>query len=257
MSHIADILPLLREVNDLKRVRVASREGSLAEQLFMRAWGRLARGEPLKDVAASETARAVVAARLGGIDAEVLSEAGLNDEEIGSIFERAFDSITTGLNSEFAEQLKAAINPESGFEPNDTELPQFVLLLARQPRVRTKPAGAVRMTESHAEHCGVVAVNSYLVASSYGAAPERAFFMGLCHNVHYAFLPDAGATGEQLLGDKLTEVVEACRGRALAQLPAWLQHEARASLESLSRGDTTESRAFQTGDSADDTLEQN
>ncbi|RZK37537.1 MAG: hypothetical protein EOO57_05390, partial [Hymenobacter sp.] len=45
LAELAGLLPLLRELNDLKRVRVAGREGSLAEQLFGGAWVALVAGE--------------------------------------------------------------------------------------------------------------------------------------------------------------------------------------------------------------------
>ena len=41
------LTPLLGELSDLKRVRVAGRPGSLAEQAFRRGWRRLVAGEPV------------------------------------------------------------------------------------------------------------------------------------------------------------------------------------------------------------------
>ena len=259
MSSTQALLPLLRELNDLKRLRVASRDGSLAQQLFLRSWARLLRGEPLELVARSETARAVVAARLAGIDALVLSEAGLNLQEIGVIFGRAFDSVTSGLNQEFAQQLKGALDVQQNFEFNEEELPEFVRLLARQPRAGATRPGFARVVlepaENHAQHCAVVAVNSFLAASLYGAKPEQAFLTGLCHHFHNAYLPDAGDAGDHLLGDHLTKVMEAFRARSLNQLPQELRDQARRSLDAVYRSDTPQSKAFQAGDSLDRVLE--
>jgi hypothetical protein len=60
---LAELRPLLTEVGDAKRVRVADAPGSLAEQAFARAWGRLVAGEDAAAVALSETAAAVARAR--------------------------------------------------------------------------------------------------------------------------------------------------------------------------------------------------
>lgn len=259
MSSISNLLPLLRELNDLKRVRVADRDGSLAQRCFFRSWARLVEGEPLESVAATETARAVVGARLAGVDAHVLKQAGLDEKEILVIFERAFDSVAGALNRAFAAQLKEALNARQGFEFNEEELPEFVRLLARQPRAGATRPGFQRVVlepaENHAEHCAIVAVNSYLCSSVYGARPELAFLTGLSHHFHNAYLPDAGDAGDHLLGDHLAPVMETFRARALSQLPTRLRAGARASLDAVYRSDTPESKAFQAGDSLDRVLE--
>ena len=259
MSSINALLPLLRELNDLKRIRVAGRDGSLAQRLFFRAWARIIRGESLEVVASTETARAVVAARLAGVDAPVLKEAGLDEQEILAVFERAFDSVAKGLNPEFAAQLQSALDVRQNFEFDEEELPAFVRLLARQPRAGATRPGFARVVlepaENHAEHCGVVAVNSFLTSSVYEAQPEQAFLTGLCHHSHNAFLPDAGDAGDHLLGEHLAPIMETFRARALAGLPDWLHTEARQSLDAVYRCDTPESKAFQAGDSLDRVLE--
>ncbi len=259
MSTISDLLPLLRELNDLKRIRVANRDGSLAQRLFLRSWARLVRGELLAEVASSETARAVVAARLAGVEARVLAKAGLSGDEIRAIFQHAFDVVTVGLNPEFAARLKSALAVEDDLEMDEEDVPEFALLLSRQPRAGATRPGFARVVlepaENHAEHCGVVAVNSFLAASVYGAHPERAFLTGLCHHFHNAYLPDAGDAGDHLLGDHLPQIMETFRARAISQLPSQLQSEARASLDAVYRSDTPESKAFQAGDSLDRVLE--
>jgi len=259
MPSISSLLPLFRELNDLKRIRVAAREGSLAQQMFERAWARLIGGEPLAEVAAGETARAVVAARLAGVDAQVLSDAGLREEEIKQIFERAFDSVASALESEFADDLKMALDARQDFSFEPSELPPFVRLLSNQPRAGATRPGMARVAlepaENHAEHCAVVAVNAYLASSIYGGAPERAFLTGLCHHFHNAYLPDAGDAGDHLLGEHLAPIMETFRVRALSQLPSHLASEARASLDAVYRSDTPQSKAFQAGDSIDRVLE--
>ena len=44
MSVDASLIPLLREINDLKRVRAAGIDGTLAARAFRRSWGRLVAG---------------------------------------------------------------------------------------------------------------------------------------------------------------------------------------------------------------------
>ena len=64
LDGLREAVPLLCEIGDAKRVRVASAPGSLAEQAFSRAWARLAEGEDAEPVALSEAAAAVARARL-------------------------------------------------------------------------------------------------------------------------------------------------------------------------------------------------
>ena len=57
----AHLLPLLREINDLKRIRSAGRASSIADRLFASAWSRLAAGEDAAHVAMATTAGASAA----------------------------------------------------------------------------------------------------------------------------------------------------------------------------------------------------
>ena len=252
MPSINDLLPLLRELNDLKRVRVAARAGSLAEQMFVRAWARLVRGEDLRSVARSETARALVAVRLGGVDAHVLAEAGLTPSEILSVFEGAFDALAGELTAD-AASLRGALSGDVPFEPEAGESLPFVFLLARQPHGDL--ARAAFPPESHAEHCAVVALGSFLAASVYGGAPERAFLTGLSHHFHNAYLPTLGEAGAALLGEHRHTIIETFRARVLATLPPPLRDAARASLDEVHRFDTPEAKAFQAGNLLDRVLE--
>ena len=182
MADISALMPLLRELNDLKRIRVATRTGSIAERLFRRSWSRLVAGEPLETVALDETARAVVAARLAGIDAEVLADGGLNANEQSEVMQRAFSVFAHVLPDEFAARLREplasqcsgslTIRPQSNqntgnFEFDrvggksamdatadgarlsgarlDSAIPAFVEQLARQPRAGATRPGMARV----------------------------------------------------------------------------------------------------------------
>ena len=189
MSSVPQLLPLLRELNDLKRIRVADAFGSVAERLFRRSWSRLAAGERLETVALSETAGAVVAAKLAGIDAAVLAEGSLNEAARLQILQRAFDASAAVLPAEFAARLRAQISAEPGdsltiqnvdfarnwngseLEVEDKELAggelkfddleisdlvarelEFVELLAMQPRAGATRPGRARVVLEPAEN---------------------------------------------------------------------------------------------------------
>ena len=73
------LLPLLRELGDLKRITSAGRPGSIAERAFRAAWAALAAGQDRQEVALAVAGRALAAARLGDLDAATLAELGLPD----------------------------------------------------------------------------------------------------------------------------------------------------------------------------------
>ena len=54
LAALGALRPLLQEIGDAKRTRVAGRPGSLSEQAFARSWARLVEGESAADVALSE-----------------------------------------------------------------------------------------------------------------------------------------------------------------------------------------------------------
>ena len=255
---LAGLLGLFRELNNLKRIRVAGRFGSLAEGLFVRAWSRLAAGEDLERVALEEAARAVAATLLAGIDAEVLREGGLDADERRGIVERAFDAAAGAVEPALAARLRMTLAAESTPEPASVP-PTFVTRLAAQPRAGATRPGYPRVVlepaENHAEHCAVVAVNGVLAAGVFGADPAGPFLTGLAHHLHNAYLPDAGDAGDVLLGERLKPLMETFRARSLAELPASLHAPVRTSLAAVYRADYPEARAFQAADSLDRVLE--
>ena len=254
---LADLLPLFRELNHLKRIRVAGQPGSWAERTFSRAWGRLVAGEDLRAVASSETACAVAATLLAGIDAPILAAGGLSGAARREVFQRAFDAAVRPLAPGFAASLRETLEVEPASAP--TLVPAFVPLLARQPRAGATRPGHPRVVlepaENHAEHCAVVACNGVLAASVFGADPAGPFLTGLAHHLHNARLPDAGDAGDALLGEHLRPLMETFRAMALDELPPALRGPVRDSLEAVYRADSPEARAFQAADSLDRVLE--
>ena len=281
MASVSQFLPLLRQLNDLKRIRVAGAFGSIAERLFRRSWARLMLGEALEIVALSETANAVAAAKLAGINSQVLADGGLDAPTRACVLRAGFDASAAVLPSAFAKRLRAHIAPgmpnsltirrgenqnggKSDFRAlegytGEVAMPEFVGLLAMQPRAGATRPGHARVvlepTENHAEHCAIVAVNGALASSLYGADAGAAFLTGLSHHLHNAYLPDAGDAGDALLGEHHAALMQTFRERALSQLPPDLAEQARASLDAVYRSDTPNSKAFQVGDSLDRVLE--
>lgn len=261
------ILPLLRELGDLKRIRSAGREGSIATRLFVAGWRELVAGKRSDDIMARTVAAAVAAARLGDLDYEKLTELGLSQAETVTVLERAFDEVSAPLDRELAAKLRGAlVQVESGHfggspptRGSDPDVPHFVKLLAEQPRAGVTCPGRPRMmlepTENHAEHCLVVAVYGVLAAPVYGADPVAVFLAGMGHHLHSAAMPDSGFTGEILLGDKLDRVIETAREMALAALEPGLAATMRGALAPIARDDTPEARAFHAGDVIDRVIE--
>ncbi len=261
------LLPLFRELNDLKRIRVFTQEGSLAERLFLRSWGRLVAGDSLVEVALTETAHAVAAARLAGIDAYVLERGGLPAADRMDVLRAGFDAVAGPLDDALQSSLRGRLRPEPVPQVDYEGLsetapdgwPSFAIHLARQPRAGATRPGFRRVVlepaESHADHCGMVAVYGVLAAPLYGADPALAFLTGLSHHLHNAYLPDAGDAGDVLLGDKLKPLMEAFRNKAIAELPEALHQPVRDAISVVYQSDTPDAKAFQTADVLDRVLE--
>ena len=258
------LLPLFRELNDLKRIRAAGQASTIALRLFLRSWARLADGEDLRAVALSETAQVVAAARLAGIDGTVLADGGLSAEERLAVMGTAFDAVASPLDPELAAELRCRLDPGSVSPPpnrtaNPSRAPAPAQRLAHQPRAGATRPGFRRVVlepaENHADHCGMVAVYSVLAAPLYGADPALAFLTGLAHHLHNAYLPDAGDAGDVLLGDKLKPLMETFRARAIAELPEPLHQPVHDAISVVYCADTPEGKTFQTADVLDRVLE--
>lgn len=253
------LVGLLAQVRDLKRVRDARSPRSLAERQFGRAWGRLLRGEDADAVALAETAAAVAAVRLAGLDAGVMTAHGVPEEEAAYALERAFDDVTgpvePGLRSLLRDALAA---PADGA----ADEPPFVDALVRQPRAGATHPGAPRLVlepaESHADHSFAVAAYGVLLAPLYEADAGRVFLVGLAHHLANAALPDAGHAADVLLGDDLTAAMaRAASDRALNELPPGLRDVVRGALELATEAAFAEpeARAFHAADALDRVLE--
>lgn len=252
-----DIVPLLAEVNDLKRVRSAGREGTLAARLFRQAWSELATGRPVEPLAFEITARALAAARLGDLDRALLSGAGLSRAQITRVLQQAVAEIGTLLPNRLRQSLRDAVAADRGRPAGPC--PDFVASLERQPRAGVtcpgKPRIVLEPPESHADHCLVVAVYGVLLAPVYGAEAGPVFLAALAHHFHNAGMPDSGFTGEMLLGPHLARVMEAFTEACVAQLEPPLRDAVVTARAILPDDGTPEGRAFHAADALDRVLQ--
>lgn len=249
---------LLVELGDLKRVRSAGRRGSIAERLFAKGWGALTGGASPETVALQVTANALAATRLCDIDGAFLAAAGLDDEQASAVLVAGFDAVTDQVEPELRARLRAHLQPPIASLPVG-QLPDFVAAQAQQPRAGvtcpSKPRILLEPPENHAEHCLVVAVYGVVLSPFYRADPAVVFLAAMAHHFHNALMPDAGFTGEMLLGDHLWPIVERCSERALNELEPSLRETVRLARAVLPDDATAEGRAFHAADSIDRVLQ--
>jgi len=255
LTGLARLAPLAAELCALKRVRDARGSDSLASRLFRRAWGALLAGQDPAFCALQTTADALAAARLGGIDAAVLAECGVEGEAAAAVLARSFDEVAVLLDPGLRDQLRAQLGRAAPAGP----APTFAEALIHQPRAGAtcpgKPRIVLEPPEGHGDHCLVVAVLAALAAPRYGSEAMLPFLAGLAHHLHNAILPDSGFAGEMLLGAHLDPVVRRLFARELATLPAPLAHATRAALDRVADASTPEGRAFHAADVMDRVLE--
>lgn len=247
------ILGPFRELGELKRIRSAGREGSIAERLFAAAWAALVEGQGVEEVTRATTAAALAATRLGDIDRTVLAAIGVTDADAEAIIGRALGEAVKELPPATAAMLRAA--------PILTPLtpPPFVTQLARQPRAGVTCPGKPRLLleppENHAEHCLTVGIYGVVLAPFYGARAETVFLASLAHHLHNALIPDSGFAGEVLLGPQLEPAFARATEIALAELPGALAQTVREARTILPDADTPEGRAFHAADTLDRVLQ--
>ena len=253
---------LLGELGDLKRIVSAQSQGwSVAGQGFERAWRRLLKGDAVTRIACAETALACAAARLGPLQPAVLLEAGLDLEALRSTLGAAVRALAPTMPPALNERLigELAGLDEGAWNDPPVGLPPVIELLTRQPRAGATRPGYSRLilepAESHAEHCYVTAVIGALLAMAEDADPGPPFLLGLAHHLHNAHLPDAGFTGEELLGEHLLPLMDRLTERGLSELPPALAREIREVRGDLGSVGTSAGRCFNAADVLDRVLE--
>lgn len=251
-----DQLPLLRELGDLKRIRSAGREGTIATRRFLTGWAALTAGVDPGEVMRRTVASALVAVRLGDLDLPKLIELGLTRAEAVEVLERAWDELAGDVPQPLAGELRVAL--AEGPLPAGPA-PRFATLQADQPRAGVTCPGRPRLmlqpAENHAEHCLMVALYATLAAPAYDADPTAVFLAAMAHHLHNAPMPDSGFTGEVLLGDHLDSVIARARQAGLDELAEPLHAQVAAALEPIARDGTPAARAFHAADVLDRVLE--
>ncbi len=248
------LMPTVRALCDLKRIRSAGRAGSVAERLFARAWGLLVEGCPAAAVARDVTADALAATILGDLDAAALEAAGVPAEAAARLRRDAAAEAAAPLDPVSRAWLAGAAPPGAGAAP-----PGFVARLAAQPRAGATAPGRGRLVleppESHADHCALVALTGVVLAPAWGARAETVFLAALAHHLHNALLPDAGFAGEMALGSWLDPAFAGATAIALDELAPELRAEVQAARAILPDAATPEGRAFHAADTLDRVLQ--
>ena len=249
-----DLLPLLRDLCDLKRVRSSGRAGSIAERLFASAWGRIAAGEATDDVARGTVLEALIALQLSDLDMVALQAAGVPPGAVHQIRQRAAEASLPRVEPALRDWLRGAVP-----QPDHAAPPAFVARLAAQPRAGATCPGRGRLVleppESHADHCVLVAICGVLLAPAWDAKTETVFLAGLAHHLHNALLPDAGFAGEEMLGAWLQPAMAQATALALAELAAGPRRQVETARQILPDADSPEGRAFHAADTLDRVLQ--
>ena len=249
------LMPLIRELCDLKRVRSAGRTGSIAERLFSSAWAGLVGGAGPEAVTRATLFAALAATRLGDLDMPVLAKAGVPAAEARAILRRAVQDAALPLDSPLRAVVLGPM--EAALSPADP--PPFVARLAAQPRAGATCPGRGRLVleppESHADHCVLVALVGALIAAAWGADPATVFVAGLAHHLHNALLPDSGFAGEMMLGEWLEPAMARATALALDELPAAPRALVASARRILPDAETPEGRAFHAADTLDRVLQ--
>lgn len=250
------LLPLLRDLGDLKRVRSAGNKGSIAERLFADAWSRIAAGEDQIEVARITVLAALIASRLGDLTPVVLEAAGIPSDAAQQIWRQAAIETVGTLEPSLQDWLLKTLTTPA---PPARSPPSFVGRLAAQPRAGATCPGRGRLvlepSESHADHCLVVAVYGVLLASSWTAEPEIVFLAALAHHLHNALLPDAGFAGEEMLGVWLEPAVKRATMIAMTELEVEPRRRVEAARAVLPNADSPEGCSFHAADTLDRVLE--
>ena len=256
MSLSPAVLPLLRELGDLKRIRSAGRDGSIATRLFESGWSAWLAGGDREAIAYRAMAAGLAAARLGDLDYAKLGELGLSDDDRNASMRRSIDEVTGSLDAQLIARLKSHLDDPL---PDAEALPGAIAALRDQPRAGVtgpgKPRVMLQPEENHAEHSFIVALYAGLLAPFYDADPAEAFWHGMIHHLHSAAMPDAGYSGEILLGDRLDAVIEKAREMALADLPGEIADVCARHLEAIADDTSPAARAFHSADVIDRVVE--
>lgn len=257
-AEIQGQLPLLRELNDCKRLYAGNLgSDSFATSIFRRACLQVSGGMDLQ--AEVWCAAIVVGARLGAITPIVLRNIGLTEPQRIAVLERAV--LAHGALPDAVKRSLVSACPilDSAFTPDSASCPDWAQRLSAAPRAGAtcpgKPRISLEPAEMHSDHCVMVATYGYLLADFFGANRDDAWLIGLCHHFHNAFLPDAGFTGEMLLGDHLQSIISELRSRVVSSLPEPFHAKVSRLFEEIAGTETPLAKTFHAADTIDRVLQ--
>jgi len=197
---------------------------------------------------------ALAATRLGDLDVATLHAAGVPAAEVRLIRGRAVADAAAPLDPALRTWLLNATPATPPAIP-----PAFVARLVAQPRAGATCPGRGRLMfeppESHADHCALVATCGVVLAPAWGARVGTVFLAGLAHHLHNALLPDAGFTGEEILGEWLGPAMERATSLALAELRPGPRDRVEAARSILPDAGSPEGCAFHAADTLDRVLQ--
>ena len=247
---------LLSTTGDMKRVFVSGHSYSLAGQGFVRAWRKLFAGDNLVSVALEEAKRALAASVMAGLDYQALIRGGLGSDSAEAVLQRAVRQAGAALPPAFLDTLCAASNAEAN---TVSPLPDFAQRLCEQPRAGatcpSMPRIILSPTESHGDHCYIVAVYAVLLSQEYDGDPALPFLAGLSHHFHNVFLPDSGFAGEAMLGEHLMPMMSHLDREIVGTLPPLLAAQVRKTRHFMTHANTPEARCFHAADVIDRVLQ--
>ena len=266
---IRRLTPLLRMLNGLKRIRTAQTGSrSLVDEIFERSWRGLHLGRDATACADRAAGSMLAGTRLSGLEGSCLVDLGINPEAATAVAEHAIRDAGTMIDPElleaFLERAADLLDPcdtQLARKPGRPDVPDFVEMLIRQPRAgATHPVGGRKIlepTETHGDHCAMVAVYAVLLSPLFGADRGTVFLTGLAHHLFNAAVPDIGFAGDRVLAALELDraVTRNAFDQALAQLDKPLEAQAREALSHTRRTDTPEAWCFHAADVLDRTIE--
>ena len=261
---LAAIAPLFGELQDLKRLRPANLDATIATRLFRDSWSRLLAGEETGIVATDLALAALLSVLFPGVDGAFFTAANMDKPTAREVLGLALEAtvaghLTSGTHAVLKDAFPAYLDRLYDHSAPAAPLPEPLDILCRQPRAGathpTLPRLVLEPAEMHSDHCCLTAVYAILLADGFGADRGTVLLASLAHHLHNAYLPDCGYAGELCLGEHLGPVIANCRQTALAHFPTDLRARVREALRHHESIAAPEGRAVSAGDVLDRVLD--
>ena len=254
-----DSLSLFKDLNELKRIKSNSSNGlSFAERAF-------GIGVQCCDCSDSFLSihdlvkKFIAGSRLGFLGHETLSSTSLSDQEIVKIYEESLHSYEYELRLLKVDFDLHKTNWTMSENIRESPLRSLIKDHISQPRAGVtcpdKPRVVLQPTESHGDHCIMVAVYAYLLSPFYDSDPIDAFTIGLFHHLHNCILPDSGFAGECILGNCLNRVIDSARATTASVLSVSTKTKLDRLFKEIEQTSSPVAKAFHAADCIDRVLQ--